>query len=117
MVEKVTRLRAEYPSYPLPASICVYPNFASVVKEQRVSPELHVTCVAGCFPSSQSFLEVKLREVQMAIEAGADEIDIVLALNAFLDGKEEEAAEEIRAIRKVCSDSVVLKVILETGVL
>ena len=53
----------------------------------------------------------------MAIEAGADEIDIVLALNAFLDGKEEEAAEEIRAIRKVCSDSVVLKVILETGVL
>ena len=117
LVEKVTRLRAEYPSYPLPASICVYPNFASVVKEQRVSPELHVTCVAGCFPSSQSFLEVKLREVQMAIETGADQIDIVLALNAFLDGKEEEAAEEIRAIRKVCSDSVVLKVILETGVL
>lgn len=117
LVEKVTKLRSDYPDYPLPASICVYPNFASVVKAKRVSPELHVTCVAGCFPSSQSFLEVKVREVELAIENGADEIDIVLALNAFLGGKEEAAAEEIRAIKKVCGDSVILKVILETGVL
>ena len=117
LVQKVSRLRDEYPDYPLPASICVYPNFASTVRDNRVSEDLHVTCVAGCFPSSQSFLEVKVREVELAIENGADEIDIVLALNAFLGGKEEAAAEEIRTIKKVCGDSVILKVILETGVL
>ena len=116
-MQKVSRLRDEYPDYPLPASICVYPNFASTVRDNRVSEDLHVTCVAGCFPSSQSFLEVKVREVELAIENGADEIDIVLALNAFLGGKEEAAAAEIRAIKKVCGDSVILKVILETGVL
>lgn len=82
-----------------------------------MSEDLHVTCVAGCFPSSQSFLEVKVREVQLAIENGADEIDIVLALNSFLDGKEEDAAAEIREIKKVCGEKVILKVILETGVL
>lgn len=117
LVDKVTKLHAEYPDYPLPASICVYPNFASVVKENRCSEELHVTTVAACFPSSQSFLEVKVREVELAIENGADEIDIVLALNSFLAGNDEAAAEEIRAIRKVCTGGVVLKVILETGVL
>ena len=117
LVQKVSRLRDEYPDYPLPASICVYPNFASTVRDNRVSEDLHVTCVAGCFPSSQSFLEVKVREVQLAIENGADEIDIVLALNSFLDGKEDEAAREIREIKKVCGEKVVLKVILETGVL
>lgn len=117
LVSKVAKLQTEYPEYPLPASICVYPNFASVVKENRCSEELHVTTVAGCFPSSQSFLEVKVREVELAIENGADEIDIVLALNSFLGGNEEEAAREIREIRKVCKDGIVLKVILETGVL
>lgn len=117
LTDKVCRLAKEYPEYPLPASICVYPNFAPVVRDNRPSKDLHVTCVAGCFPASQSFLEVKVREVQLAIENGADEIDIVLALNAFLDGNEEEARREIREIRKVCSDGVVLKVILETGVL
>ena len=116
LVDKVNRLVKEYPDYPLPASICVYPNFASVVRDNRPSPELHVTCVAGCFPASQSFLEVKVREVELAIENGADEIDIVLALNSFLDGDGSEARREIREIRKVCK-GVCLKVILETGVL
>ena len=115
-MDNVNRLVKEYPDYPLPASICVYPNFASVVRDNRPSPELHVTCVAGCFPASQSFLEVKVREVELAIENGADEIDIVLALNSFLDGDGSEARREIREIRKVCK-GVVLKVILETGVL
>lgn len=116
LVDKVTRLTKEYPDYPLPASICVYPNFASVVRDNRPSEELHVTTVAACFPSSQSFLEVKKREVELAIEGGADEIDIVLNLGAFLAGDLETASEEIRQIREVCKN-VVLKVILETGVL
>ena len=124
LIEKVNAFHMEYPDYPLPASICVYPNFASVVRERRCSPELHVTTVAGCFPTSQSFIEVKMKECEMAVENGADEIDIVLALNAFMAGDFKKAAEEIRKMRE-CIDAaaakqgrkVVLKVILETGLL
>ncbi len=118
LVDKVTEFHRLYPSYPLPASICVYPNFAHVVKENRVSSDLHVTTVAGCFPSSQSFLEVKKSEVELAIKGGADEVDIVLALNAFLDGDYASASKEIEEIAGIChSDGVILKVILETGIL
>jgi len=124
LVEKVNSFAVDYPSYPLPASVCVYPNFASVVRKTRKNPALHVTTVAGCFPSSQSFLEVKLREIELAVREGADEIDIVLALNSFLEGDYETAGKEILASRE-CIDQVaaelgrpvVLKVILETGLL
>ena len=124
LVEKVNSFAVDYPDYPLPASVCVYPNFASVVRKTRKNPKLHVTTVAGCFPSSQSFLEVKLREIELAVRDGADEIDIVLALNSFLEGDYETAGKEILASR-TCIDKVaaelgrpvVLKVILETGLL
>jgi deoxyribose-phosphate aldolase len=124
LVEKVNSFAADYPDYPLPASVCVYPNFASVVRKTRKNTKLHVTTVAGCFPSSQSFLEVKLREIELAVREGADEIDIVLALNSFLEGDYETAGKEILASRE-CIDKVaaelgrpvVLKVILETGLL
>lgn len=124
LVGKVNGLRKDFPEYPLPASVCVYPNFASVVSETRADRELHVTTVSGCFPSSQSFLDVKVRECELAVEAGADEIDIVLALNSFLGGDEDAAGDEIRAMRRAidaqaakAGRSVVLKVILETGLL
>ena len=124
LVDKANRLVTEYPDYPLPASICVYPNFASVVRERRCSPELHVTTVSSCFPSAQSFLEVKVQECVLAVRGGADEIDIVLALNAFLAGDYEAAAHEIVEMKKAidaeaarAGRKVVLKVILETGLL
>lgn len=124
LVDKVNAFAAAHPEFPLPASVCVYPNFASVVRERRYTPAVHVTTVAGCFPSSQSFIEVKLQEIEMAVRAGADEIDIVLALNSFLAGDYEKAGAEIAASR-ACIDKVaaelgrpvVLKVILETGLL
>ena len=124
LVEKVNSFAVDYPNYPLPASVCVYPNFASVVRKTRKNPKVHVTTVAGCFPSSQSFLEVKLREIELAVREGADEIDIVLALNSFLAGDYDTAGKEILASRE-CIDKVaaelgrpvVLKVILETGLL
>lgn len=99
LVEKVNKLPEAFPGYPAPASICVYPNFASTVREVKKDPEVHVTCVASCFPSAQSFLEVKVRECELAVQNGADEIDIVLALNAFLAGDEERAYEEIVAMK------------------
>ncbi len=123
LVEKVNAFPADYPGWPYPASVCVYPNFASTVRDTRKG-DFHITVVSACFPSSQSFLDVKLLECAKAVENGADEVDIVLSLNYFLAGDYEKASEEIRAVRK-CIDEVAakqgrnvhLKVILETGLL
>ena len=124
LVEKVNKLPDAFPDYPAPASICVYPNFASTVKALKKDPQVHVTAVSSCFPTAQSFLEVKVRECELAVKAGADEIDIVLALNAFLAGEMDRAYEEIvtmkNAIEKAAAAEdrhVALKVILETGLL
>ena len=124
LVGKINDFAEEFPDYPLPASVCVYPNFASAVKGTRKDPQLHVTVVSACFPSSQSFLEVKVRECELAVEQGADEVDIVLALNHFLAGEYDLAAAEIVAVRQAVDRvaasqgrKVVLKVILETGLL
>ena len=123
-VDKVSLLKEQWPDYPLPASVCVYPNFASVVRQNRCSEDLHVTTVASCFPSTQSFLEVKTLECTLAVREGADEVDIVLSLANFLDGRYDEAKAEIEAMRKAIDAEaalqgrkVVLKVILETGLL
>lgn len=124
LVGKANGVLTEFEGYPLPASVCVYPNFTATVRECRVSEKLHVTAVAGCFPSSQSYCEVKVLESVLAVRNGADEIDIVLALNSFLAGDLEKAYSEIKAIRKAVDEeasffgrSVILKVILETGLL
>ena len=123
LVGKVNAFQASYSEWPLPASICVYPNFAAVVAAERKC-DFNITVVSACFPSSQSFLEVKLRECEIAVVQGADEVDIVLALSKFLAGDYEGAADEIRQVR-ACIDKVAqaqgrkvhLKVILETGLL
>ena len=123
LVEKVNAFKEAYPEWPLPASVCVYSNFAATVAAERKC-DFNITVVSACFPTSQSFLEVKLKECEMAVEQGADEVDIVLALNMFLAGDYEGAAEEIRQVR-ACIDAVAakqnrkvhLKVILETGLL
>ena len=121
LVGKVNAFKESFPEWPLPASVCVYSNFAATVDAERKC-DFNITVVSACFPSSQSFLEVKLKECEMAVEQGADEVDIVLALNKFLAGEYEAAAEEIRQVR-ACIDKaakgrkVHLKVILETGLL
>ena len=124
LVGKVNSFKEEYPEYPLPASVCVFSNLASVVRETLSDHSVHVTAVSGCFPTSQSFLEVKVKECEMAVEAGADEIDIVLALNSFMAGDYARAGAEIKAMGQAIDAAaarlgkkVVLKVILETGLL
>ena len=124
LVEKVNAFHESFPGYALPASICVYPNFAGVVKAAKKCDDVHVTVVSACFPSSQSFLEVKLKECEMAVCSGADEVDIVLSLSAFLSGDYEAAGNEIKAVRQTIDAAaaaqgrkVTLKVILETGLL
>lgn len=123
LVGKVNAFKEIYPEWPLPASVCVYPNFAATVAAERKS-DFNITVVSACFPSSQSFLEVKLRECELAVEQGADEVDIVLALSKFLAGDYDAAAEEIRQVRSAIDKvaqkqgrKVHLKVILETGLL
>lgn len=124
LVEKVNAFKSSYPDFPNPASICVFSNFAKLVKETKTADDVHVTVVSACFPSSQSFLQVKLKECELAVLDGADEVDIVLSLNAFMSGDYEKAAAEIAAVRKCIDDAaakqgrkVTLKVILETGLL
>ena len=123
LVEKVNVFHNTFPGWPYPASVCVFSNFASTVKNVRKG-DFNITVVSACFPSSQSFLEVKLKEVEMSVEQGADEVDIVLALNAFLADDYDAASEEIRQVRRVIDETagkqgrkVHLKVILETGLL
>ena len=114
----------KYPDLANVASICVYPSFVETVGLAVDGSPMRITSVAAGFPASQTFLEVKMLEVAMAIENGADEVDIVLALNSFLAGNHEAAAEEIRQVRKSIDEvaerqgrKVHLKVILETGLL
>ena len=114
--ERVNAFEEEYPELENVAAICVYPNFAQVVRTVLDVSAIKVACVSGGFPSSQTFPEVKVAEVALAVEGGADEIDIVLNVGNFLDGDWEEVCDEIEEIKHACRDAH-LKVILESGAL
>ncbi|KAA6302680.1 MAG: Deoxyribose-phosphate aldolase [Candidatus Ordinivivax streblomastigis] len=114
-VEKVNDLDGSRTDMGNVAAICVYPNFVSTVKE-ALRADVKIASVAGGFPSSQTFMEIKIAEASLAIADGANEIDIVLNCGEFLDNNLEEVCEEIIEIKDACRD-VRLKVILETGLL
>ncbi|MBD5211122.1 MAG: deoxyribose-phosphate aldolase [Bacteroidales bacterium] len=114
--ERVNAFEEEYPELENVAAICVYPNFAQVVRTVLDVSAVRVACVSGGFPSSQTFPEVKIAETALAVEGGADEIDIVLNLGNFLDEDYEEVCDEISEIKHSCRGAH-LKVILETGAL
>lgn len=114
--ERVNAFDEEYPEFKNVAAICVYPNFAQVVSTVLDVTGVKVACVSGGFPASQTFPEVKVAETALAVDGGADEIDIVLNVGNFLDGDYEEVCDEISEIKSACRDAH-LKVILETGAL
>ena len=93
-VERVNAFEGEYPELPNVAAICVYPNFVPVARTVLDVSEVDIAAVAGCFPSAQSFIEVKIAEVGLAVEAGADEIDVVLPLGDFFDKDYEEGSDQ-----------------------
>jgi len=97
------------------AAICVYPNFVQTVKE-TLTADVRIAAVAAGFPSSQTFIEVKIAEVSLAVADGADEIDIVLNVGDFFEGNYEDLSVEIEEIKEACREAK-LKVILETGLL
>lgn len=116
MVEKVNKMEEEYPELPNVAAICTYPNFAMTVSGALEVSGVDVAVVAGSFPSSQTFVEVKTAETALAVADGANEVDIVLNLGLFYSGNYEELADEISEIKHAARGAR-LKVILETGAL
>ncbi|MDY3858265.1 MAG: deoxyribose-phosphate aldolase [Muribaculaceae bacterium] len=114
--ERVNAFEEEHPEMKNVAAICVYPNFAQVVRTVLDVSEVDIACVAGGFPSSQTFPEVKVAEVALAVEGGADEIDIVMNIGDFLDGDYQTVCDDIEEIKHSCRDAR-LKVILEAGAL
>ena len=99
------------------ASICIYPAFVETVGLAVDGTPMRITSVGGGFPAAQTFLEVKALEVAMAVENGADEIDIVLNVGRMLTGEYDEAANEVEVIRSEMDGDIVLKVIIESGAL
>ena len=114
--EKVNEFEDKYPDLDNVAAICVYPNMAEIVQDTLEADNVKIACVSGGFPSSQTFMEVKVAETAMAIHTGAEEIDIVMPVGKFLSGNYEEMCDEIAELKDICGEKP-LKVILETGAL
>ncbi len=114
--ERVNAFDNEHPELKNVAAICVYPNFAQVVRTVLDVTGVKVACVSGAFPTAQSFLETKVAETALAVASGADEIDIVFNVGNYLDGDWEEVCDEIIEQKHACREAH-LKVILETGAL
>lgn len=116
MVEKVNIFEKHKPEFSNVAAICTYPVFADTVKQALKAEGVKIASVSAGFPSSQTFLEVKIAETAMAVMSGADEIDIVMNLGHFIEDAYEEVADEIEELKDSCRNAK-LKVILETGAL
>lgn len=114
-VEKVNSFAKDYPMYTNVGGICLYPNFSPIYKTLKVAT-VNRAVVAGGFPSSQTFKEIKVLESKMAIEAGATEVDIVIPVGEMLEGNVEQVFDEVKSVKSVLPNNH-LKVILETGVL
>ena len=114
--ERVNAFDDAYPDLPHVATICVYPCFAQTVSQSLEVEGVEIACVAACFPSAQSFQEVKVAETALALKDGATEIDIVMPVGKFLSGDYEGVSDEIGELKAVCGEHK-MKVILETGCL
>ena len=114
--EKVNEFVDKYPDLDNVAAICVYPNMAEIVSDTLEADNVKIACVSGGFPSSQTFMEVKVAETAMAIHTGGEEIDIVMPVGKFLCEDYEGMCDEIGELKDICGEKP-LKVILETGAL
>ncbi len=115
-VQKVNDFDENYPQYKNVAAICVYSNFATVVRGTLEVSNVNVAVCSAAFPSAQAHIETKIAETALAVSDGADEVDIVLNVGYFNDEAYEELCDEIIEIKHVLGDRP-LKVILETGLL
>lgn len=115
MCYKAQHLHDEFPGLPTVAAVCVYPNFVKIAVNTLMDSPIKVASVATAFPSGHSSLDVKIADTKMAVDAGADEVDMVISRGKFHMGDFGFVYDEIAAIKQACGTSVRLKVILETG--
>ncbi len=111
---KARHLHDAVEGLPSVAAVCVYPNFVGVAKDELAGSDIKVASVATAFPSGNSSLPIKLDDVALAVQAGADEIDMVVSRGRFHAGDHQYVFDEIAAVKEACG-SARLKVILETG--
>ena len=114
MCYKARHLHDDYPNLPTVAAVCVYPNFVETAVNQLKGSEVKVASVSTAFPSGHSSLEIKLEDTKIAVESGADEVDMVISRGRFHKGDYGYVFDEIAAVKNVCGKAR-LKVILETG--
>lgn len=112
---KAHHLHDEIPGLPTTAAVCVYPNFVKLAVNELKGTGVKVASVATAFPSGQSSAEIKLLDTKMAVDGGADEVDMVISRGKFHSGEYNFVFDEIAMIKEACGKNVRLKVILETG--
>ena len=103
---------------PSVGAICVYNDMVKIARSELDAfggRDIPVAAVATAFPSGRASIAVKKIDTQDALDAGANEIDMVIDRGAFLSGKLGEVFEEIKTIKEICGNKAHLKVILETG--
>lgn len=114
LCNKAQHLHDAYPNLPTVAAVCVYPNFVKTAKNALKGSNIKVAAVATAFPSGQSSSEIKLLDTKLAVDNGADEVDMVISRGKFHSGEYHFVFDEIAAIKEACGKAR-LKVILETG--
>ncbi len=114
LCQKAIHLHDSMPGLPHVAAVCVYPTMVSVAKDALEGHDINIASVATAFPSGMSSLDIKLNDTRIAVDAGANEIDMVISRGAFLAGDYQLVFDEIVAVKEACGDAH-LKVILETG--
>ena len=114
LCQKAVHLHDSLPGLPHVAAVCVYPTMVGVARKALGDQPIKVASVATAFPSGMAPRQIKLEETRMAVDEGADEIDMVISRGAFLQGEFGFVFDEIAAIREACG-AAHLKVILETG--
>jgi deoxyribose-phosphate aldolase len=102
------------PDLPSTAAVCVYPTMVKTAKEALKGSKVKVASVSTAFPSGNSTMQIKLLDTKLALDNGADEIDMVISRGKFLQGEFDFVFDEISAIKEACGKAH-LKVILETG--
>ncbi|WP_446775324.1 deoxyribose-phosphate aldolase [Macellibacteroides fermentans] len=116
LVDSVNDFEGTRPDVPNVAAICTFPLFIDTVKQALTAQDVSIASVAGGFPASQTFTEIKIAETALAVADGADEIDVVMNLGYLLEENYEELTEELSEIKEACRNAK-LKVIIETGAL
>ena len=111
---KASHLHDKYPGLPNVAAICVYPNMVPIAKKSLDGTGINVASVATAFPSGMADIKAKLEEVKSVVDAGADEVDMVISRGKFLSGNYGYVSDEISQVKEACGKAH-LKVILETG--